>query len=202
MMDALQTLTQAAHRLSRDHKSLHIDPITQVATYPTELSLFTQLRIEQESGRRGGGTSGSGSRSPIALSAVILWNEIQEALNTRVIALTGSDAPRASAEEKLDHWVKSVKQSGAPEDEAHCAKALNAWVNAITDLLNPEPRIELTGQCPVCHQTHSWTLDDGEYFRNTALSATIQSANCRACGTEWPRQEFQALAASINQEAA
>lgn len=196
------TLADNVHRLAREHKTTHIDPVTKKVTYPTEMSLFEQLRTEQASGRRGGATSGSGSRSPIALAAVMLWHELQEAPNTNLIKATGKDWPEASPEQKLDLWVRSVYRANDSYRLEQCLKLTTAWINSIVDLLNPEPTIEIKGACPACRETHSWTLVDGEYLRNAALTATVTGADCRACGARWPQQDFQALAASIGQQAA
>jgi hypothetical protein len=132
----------------------------------------------------------------------MLWHEIQEALNTSMIKLMGADRPESSPEQKLDLWVKTVYRANDPNLLEQCLKLTTAWTNSIVELLNPEPSIEIKGACPECQEAHSWSLVDGEYLRNAALIATVTAANCRACGATWARQEFQALAARIGQDAA
>ena len=197
-MNDLTTLTQNIHILAREHKTRHHDETTGKTTYPTELSLFDQLRLELESGRRATGTSGNGSRSPIALGAVILWNEIRETLNTTTITITGHDQPTTTPEQKLELWITTARQTNDQALTQRCIRKTTAWINAINDLINPEPSIEISGACPACHQTHAWTLEDGEYRRNTALTATITTAKCRTCQAEWARQDFENLAATIH----
>lgn len=200
-MNDLHKLKSSVHRLTREHRSTHIDPLTQKTSYPTEMSLFEQLRIEQAAGRRGGQKAGSGSRSPIALAAMVLWSDIQETLNNTHITLTGTDGAHLPAEQKLTQWIDAVNQTGDELQLGRCIRVTEAWANSITSLLNPEPSIAITGACPACGQTHAWAWEDGEYLRNTALTATIHTANCQACEATWPRQEFENLAAAITTEA-
>lgn len=202
-LNTLQQLNESIRLLTREHRTLHVDAETSKATYPIELSLFDQLRLEQASGRRGGGgASGSGSRSPVAMAALILWTEIRESLNTTHISITGTDAPAMTPETKLELWVQHAARSTDDAVPARCLQAVNSWANAIQDLLNPVPSIEINGPCPACKQPHVWTLEDGERIRNTALTATTTEAKCRACHAEWSSTEFDELATSISQEQA
>lgn len=201
-VNALQQLNESIRLLTREHRTLHVDSVTGNATYPIELSLFDQLRLEQASGRRGGAGSGSGSRSPVAMAALILWSEIRESLNTTHISITGTDAPAMTPETKLELWVRHAARSTDDAVPERCLQVVNSWANAIQDLLNPVPSIEINGPCPACNQTHAWTLHDGEKIRNTALTANITEAKCRSCHAEWSSAEFDQLATSIIQEQA
>jgi hypothetical protein len=196
-----QQLTDNIHRLTRDHRTTHTDTETGRTTYPTELALLTQLRQEQGSGSRnaGSGTSGSGSRSPIALQAVMLWSEIRETLNTRHIALTGRDEPALAPEVKLRNWgVQALKDPDGHAQE-NCARTTTTWIRAIEGLLHPVPKTEIVGACPApdCGQTHAWTLQDGEYLRNTALTISQGQVSCAACGTTWAGNDIHNLAAAL-----
>lgn len=201
-VNTLQQLNESIRLLTREHRTLHIDAATGKATYPIELSLFDQLRLEQASGRRGGAVSGSGSRSPVAMAALILWTEIRESLNTTHISITGTDAPAMTPETKLELWVQHAARSTDDAVPERCLQVVNSWSNAIQGLLNPVPGIEINGPCPACNQTHAWTLDDGERIRNTALTATTTEAKCRSCHAEWSSTEFDKLATLISQEQA
>lgn len=201
-MNTLQQLNESIRLLTREHRTLHIDAVTSKATYPIEFSLFDQLSLEPASGRRGSAGAGSGSRSPVAMAALILWTEIRESLHTTLISITGTDAPALTPETKLELWVNHAARSTDDEVPERCLQAVNSWANAIQDLLNPTPNIEINGPCPNCNQTHAWTLNDGERIRNTALTATTAEAKCRSCHGEWPSTEFEQLATSISQEQA
>lgn len=102
----LQNLNDQVHQLTRPHRTTYIDPERGSVTYRTEVALFEQLRQEQASGNRagGGGASGSGSRSPVAIQALMLWMEIHETLNTRHVAITGRDDHSLAPEAKLQKW--------------------------------------------------------------------------------------------------
>lgn len=62
-------LRSTVHRLTRDHKTTHVDSETGHVTYPTELALFTQLRQEQASGSRAATGAKSSGRAPPSPSA-------------------------------------------------------------------------------------------------------------------------------------
>lgn len=195
-MNAISQLDQNINVLARDHRATHTDPITRKTSYPTEFGLLQQLRLETASGTRRGAQSGSGSRSPIALAAVVLWSEIQETLNTAMISITGRDHPELAAETKLIAWNDAAVRAGEPV-VGKCVKTTDKWIKDITELLNPEPSIDIKGQCPECHEHHSVLTQDGEKLLNTALTATLLEAKCRNCGASWARQDFAALAESV-----
>lgn len=200
----IQNLNDQVHQLTRPHRVTYIDPETGRTTYPTELSLFDQLRQEQASGNRpGGGASGSGSRSPVAIQALMLWMEIRETLNTQYVAIIGKDDHNVSPEAKLQKWGAHVQADTSGVQPRHCLQTVIGWATAIHDLLHPIRRTEITGACPnkECGVTHAWKWDDGEYIRNTALTATGAQAKCGACGSVWAGQALHALAQGL-QEAA
>lgn len=193
-------LNETVHRLTRDHRTTVADPESGARTYPTELALFTQLEQElSSSSRRSGGTS-SGPRIPIALAAVMLWSEIRETLATMHIAITGHDDHRKPPAQKLQEWAAWA----GPDDAAKCLRTATAWANAIEQLINPVRRTEITGPCPTadCGATHAWTWEDGEYVRNTAITATGSEARCGACGTVWMGAELHSLALGLRGQAA
>lgn len=186
----MNSLAQNISVLTKPHPVRHIDPENGAVSYPQEMPLFAQLRNEIGSSSRRGGSSGSGSRSPIALGAVALWSDIQEALNTSYISITGQDAPALSAEQKLDTWVHAATDS---ETIQRCADTTSKWISEIRELLNPQPSIELLGACPACKQTHAFTDEGDERIRNTALKATTSEAKCRSCGAQWDSTQFEEL---------
>ncbi|MFC8037841.1 hypothetical protein ACFUOZ_00615 [Paenarthrobacter sp. NPDC057355] len=195
-------LRSTVHRLTRDHKTTHVDAVTGQVTYPTELALFTQLRQEQASGSRAAtGAKSSGSRSPIALGAVTLWSEIREILNTMHIALTGKDNPALSPEQKLLSWAEAANLDESGQSAERCLRSATKWASAIEALLNPVPRLEVKGACPACHATHAWTWVEDEYVRNTAITATRHEARCGACNTSWEGPAINDLATTLGKAA-
>lgn len=176
--------------LSKAHPIRHVDPENGLVSYPNESSLFEQLRTEIGSSSRRGGKSGSGSRSPVALAAVSLWSEIQESLNTAHILISGTDAPKKSAEEKLELWADAAKDE---DTMFRCTTTTNEWIQQIRELLNPVPSIEIIGACPSCGERYAFTEQDGETLRNAALTATVHGAKCGACGAEWEPGQFEHL---------
>ncbi|MBE0009584.1 MULTISPECIES: hypothetical protein [unclassified Arthrobacter] len=192
-----QLLNDHIHRLTREHRVTYTDPETGTTSYPTEMSLFDQLRLEQASGRRSTGGSGSGSRSPIAIQAMILWNEIREALNTRHIQHTAADEPEVSHESKLQKWGVRALADPTGAAQENCLRTAVGWANAISNLISPVRKIEIVGTCPVdgCHATHAWTWNEDEWIRNTAITAAGVQAHCGACGTIWAGAELHSLPA-------
>lgn len=186
-------LAQNIHVLVNDHRVTHTDPVSGEVTHPEEIALLEQLRMEIQSGRRAGGGSGSGSRSPVALGAVTLYNEIRETLNTAFISLTGKDDHSVSPEDKLRAWQKGAEARNE-EAVARCARTTTKWIEAINELINPEAKIELIGACPACGNTHHTEEVDGEPTRNSALYATLTKAECRSCGAVWAKQDMRSLA--------
>ena len=195
-------LRSTVHRLTRDHKTTHVDAATGHVSYPTAIALFTQLRQEQASGSRAAtGAKSSGSRSPIALGAVTLWSEIRETLSSMHIALTGKDDPRLSPEAKLQNWAEAAESDTSGRSAERCLATVTKWATAIETLLNPVPRLEVKGACPVCSETHAWTWNEDQYVRNTAITATRHEARCGACNTSWQGQEINELASSLGKAA-
>ena len=199
-----QNLNDLVHQLTRAHRTTYTDPETGSVAYPTEVSLFDQLRQEQASGNRtGGGTAtGGGSRSPVAIQALMLWMEIRETLNTQYIAITGRDDQTVSPEAKLQKWGAYAQSDPHGTESLQCIQTISGWSMAIRDLLHPVRRTEITGACPHCDATHAWKWTDGEYIRNTALTATGAEAHCGACGTIWAGEALHTLAQGLTSEAA
>lgn len=199
-----QQLNDTVHRLTRDHRTTHTDSDTGRTSYPTELALFTQLRQEITSSSRPTVGASSGGRIPVALSAVVLWDEIRETISTMHIAITGKDEPTKSPEAKLQKWAAWTQTDVSGDEGRKCLQKATAWAAAIDHLINPVRRIEITGSCPVeeCGASHAWTWDEDEYVRNTAITATGTEARCGACGTTWVGAELHTLALELRKVAA
>lgn len=199
-----QQLNAIVHRLTRDHRSTHVDTDTGKISYPTEMALFTQLRQEITSSSRPSTGASSGPRIPVALSAVILWDEIRETLSTMHIAITGKDEPAKSPEAKLQKWAAWTQGDVSGDETRKCLHKATAWAAAIDQLINPVRRIEITGTCPVeeCGASHAWTWDEDEYVRNTAITASGSEARCGACGASWVGAELHTLALRLGKVAA
>lgn len=197
-----QQLIATVHRLTRDHKTTHTDPHTGEVTYPTVLSLFTQLRQEQASGnRRASGGKSSGPRSPIAINAVTLWSEIRETLSTKHIALSGKDDTSMLPETKLQKWAVATLADTTGRETERCLQTAAKWAAAIQGLISPAPRIEVQGACPACAATHAWTWADDEYVRYTAITANRHEARCGACGATWEGSAIADLANTLGRAA-
>lgn len=201
----IDTLNDNVHRLTREHRAIHVDSESGAKSYPTEMSLFEQLRQEIESGRRpnaGGGASGS--RSPIAIPAFSLWSEIRETLATMHIVTTGKDEPQLSAESKLQKWAVWTQSDNSGQAARKCLENTTKWMLAIQQMLSPIRRTEIVGSCPQadCGATHAWTWDEDEYVRNTAITATGTEAQCGACGATWVGAELHELAFQLRRDAA
>ena len=215
-MNIEQKLLQAVHELTRSHLTAHIDTETGEArtTYADsatgtnkpfkELSLFDQLRKEQASGTRstGGGTNGSGSRAPVAIQALVLWSEIQESLNTRIIQSTGNDQPNLRVEEKLQKWAAHTLQDTTGAMQLQCLSHLVSWVSAIRGMLYPVRKTEIVGRCPACQKSFAWSWAEDEWIRNTALTAVGLDVSCGSCGSQWSGADQAAELASSLREAA
>jgi hypothetical protein len=194
-MNTEQLLRDHVHALTREHRVTYTDPETGAVTYPSQMSYFDQLRLEQGSGSRNSGASGSGSRSPIAIQAMMLWTEIRETLNTRYILVQGNDRPDVEPESKLHAWHVHTLADTTGEAQKNCLRSVAGWVQAIESLIRPVRRIEVVGTCPVegCHATHAWTWAEDEWVRNTAITAAGLEAQCGACGTQWDGVALQEL---------
>lgn len=212
-MNVNHNLRQKVHELTRSHLTSHADAEGEVRTMYTdpdtgnrkpfqEMSLFAQLRQEQTAGTRNAGTSGSGSRAPVAIQALVLWSEIQESLNTKIIQITGADQPQLSPDAKLQRWAAHTLQDTTGAQQEACLAQLVGWANAITGLLHPVRKTEIKGHCPECHQSHAWTWNEDQWVRNTALVAVGLDASCGACGSQWSGADEVTALASALQEAA
>lgn len=204
MNTTVNLLNATVHRLTSDHRTTHTDPDTGTKSYPTEMSLFEQLRQEIASSSRPSTGGSSGSRTPIAVPAFGLWAEIREVLATMHIVITGRDEPKLSAEAKLQKWAAWTQSDVSGDAAQKCLTSSTSWAASIEQLLNPVRRIEIQGCCPVeeCGASHAWTWDEDEYVRNTAITATGNEARCGACGTTWAGAELHTLALQLTKEAA
>ncbi|WDF34562.1 hypothetical protein PTW37_06590 [Arthrobacter agilis] len=203
-MNTEQLLRDQIHTLTREHRVTYTDPETGAVSYPTQVSLFDQLRQEQASGARNTGNSGSGSRSPIAIQAVMLWSEIRDTLNTRHILIQGTDRPDIAPEYKLHAWHVHTLADTTGDAQKNCLRTAAGWAQAIESLINPVRRIEIVGVCPVdeCRASHAWTWNEDEWVRNTAITATGLEAQCGACGMKWDADTLHDLPALMEAAAA
>lgn len=131
-----QQLNATVHRLTRDHRSTHTDTDTGKTSYPTEMALFTQLRQEITSSSRPSTGASSGPRIPVALAAVVLWDEIRETLSTMYIAITGKDEPTKSPEDKLQKWAAWTQGDVSGNETQKCLHKATAWAAAIDQLIS------------------------------------------------------------------
>lgn len=213
-MNTGQKLNQAVHELTRSHvtthddlegggkRSFHTDPESGATVPFREMPLFEQLRQERVSSTRRSGASGSGSRAPVAIPALVLWNEIQETLNTRMVQIDGKDRPDLSPEAKLQRWAAHTLQDPSGGLQQQCLRTIVGWAMAIQNLLHPVRKTEILGTCPECRETHAWSWQEDEWIRNTALAAVGLDVTCGACGSQWCGAEaVTSLAVSLRDAA-
>lgn len=194
------SLNSLVHDLARPHA-------TRIATESGsrtgfELPLIHQLRIERTSGSRMGGSSGTGSRIPVALDASNVYQDIVDTLSAWHREITGHTY--GTPEQMLvtwAWWAQSPTIAGSCGEsravEAHTACTL--WTKQIRDLLNPIRRVELAGACPSCQEEYAWENVQGARTRlHTAITAVGAEASCHNCGTSWAGKDLHRLALSFS----
>jgi hypothetical protein len=184
------------HRLVRTHKTRVQRDDGQV-TLADVSGLFHQLRLAKVSDHRATkGPSGTGGRIPLALPALMLMSEVEETL-TGWCTAAGVSAG-GSVEARLLACQAWAEEHGTGEELASLGEQCAAWVNAITGMLNPLPRVEIKGSCPNCFESHvSEINEDGERIRNMALNAQGLIVTCRNCESSWEGQDLHQLAGAL-----
>lgn len=121
-----------------------------------------RLRLAKASDHRAGkGPSGSRGRIPLELVALMLMSGVERAL-TGWCTAAGLSAG-GSVESRLLACKDWAEANGHGEALTTLAGQCAAWVEAITGMLNPLPRVEIKGACPNCFESHvSEINEDGE----------------------------------------
>lgn len=190
------SLDDNIHRLSRTHKT-RVQRDDGKVLLADVAGLLHQLRLAKTSDHRAvKGPSGQGGRIPVALPALMLMNTVERTLASWCTTL-GLPAG-GSVEAQLLACQRWAHEHGTEEALASLSEQCAAWVNAITSMLNPLPRVEIKGSCPACNQSHVVEInEDGERVRNVALQAAGMVVTCRHCASTWEGQGLHQLAGAI-----
>lgn len=153
----------------------------------TVMSLFNQLRMAGVSGGEGGGGGGKGGRTPVAINAFDLFQNISRNLSGRYSALHSVDDVTLTLEKKLISICQTAIAAG---DELEVQKLVHQtaqWIGSIHDLLTPVAKAPIRGKCPVtnCGAETIRVTKDGETTVQPALWMYGMDAYCHECGSEW-----------------
>lgn len=190
------SLDDDIHRLSRTHKT-RVQRDDGHIVLADVAGLFHQLRLAKTSDHRAvKGTSGQGGRIPVDLIALTLMADVERTLGEWCSAL--GLTPGGSVEAQLVACHRWAQEHGTEEALASLSEQCAAWVNAITFMLNPVPKVEIKGSCPACQESHVTDInEDGDRVRNMALMAAGMVVTCRHCASSWEGQELHQLAGAI-----
>lgn len=141
-----------------------------------------------------GGGGGGKSRPPLWLDALDLVNEIDTAVEIWQPAYTGVPPTVGRL-----HWF--LQRKWRPQDVRQLEQAtgiIKSWVEAIDQLLNPEPKWTLPSPCPACQTATVYRRDgSGEMVRQPALQIGPAGCQCQRCKHTWEPSHFQLLAAAL-----
>ena len=168
-------------------------------TDPPLLDWLEDAIAADASGGNGGGKQAR-ERTPIDVGAFTLYEDIDGRVRSWVGDLGGKPGKGLTPAQMLRSWYV-LWNSGIHSEGITRAylSILEGWVRAITDILDPPKRIEITSPCPVCGQ--EWVniglkLPDGrddpdDVERVHVLIAVEREsiresfAMCRACDRVW-----------------
>ena len=189
-MEADSLLPGAVDRLHAAVGAL-VDPIKRMAPGGVQVapSLLEQLRQEVPAsvGERAGRSHGK-SIPPIWADALDVVREIDDAVSAW--QPDGCDTPARLSALASRRWrpedVKGIDQ---------IVSAVEAWSQAIRDLLDPPRRWTLPNPCPACNTAVVYRKDSsGETVRQPALQIGPNGCECAKCHTAWTPDKFVFLA--------
>lgn len=157
-------------------------------------SLLDQLQEAIGTGlerNRGGSSSGFGSKAPVSVGALDLWQEIQR-------TWCGVPSKGRSVEDAL-RFVPEWVQSWTDLDQLTQVVERVRWtVQSIKTLLDPPKKIHISAPCPECGAKMVRSSSSGEWVQVPALWVEISvGCTCLACGKLWPVSEYNRLAQEI-----
>jgi hypothetical protein len=181
--EARRAYDQATEQAERAHEGLHqLDArrTARTATSAPVPSLLHQLLDEiPNSSNAAGGPSSGGSRSPLALAALDVAQEIARTVGGWVGVHLPDQVRAWAAFEALQHL--------RPEQVAERAQRAAPWPDRIRAVLTPEKRWTAAGKCPDCNNDTAWTDQDGERVRRPAIEFDRAKgrARCLRCPARW-----------------
>lgn len=169
----------AVHELTRDHKTTIMREGGK-SEYVDEMSLLEQLHQARTANRGTGGSSG-GSKSPVSLAAVDLWNEIVATTNAHWPGYGRPHLARTPLGLRIQQWANSAR------GDEHAESTCNAWVVYWCAQIRQAmlPTVELDAPCPECGEKFLWVQDGEETLVKRALTFNAERVQCRGCGASW-----------------
>lgn len=164
------------------------------------LGLITELRQELRPslGRTGSGRS-DGTRLPLDLGALDVWDDVTARVQALHDDLNGTPATAGSLEQILNAWARDLVAAnlsiatGLNQDTLRLMHhRLTTIRDRIHNHFNPYPHGDIPGaQCPVCGADVAYTEKDGEVtqmpaigWRKPPAGLTVECRNPE-CGTTW-----------------
>lgn len=189
------TLSKVIHELTSTHARDHGEE-------PGLLHLLE--RAVASSSGRGSAAGAARTGSPVDLSAMALWQEIEDVVGEHWPGHGDLMLAPMHLSNRLVLWATNL--SGT-ENEAHLLEMVLYWRRRIYDLLEPPVRVPLRGvTCPHCLQSsyrHPAPADGAEaggYVHSPVLlvhlSETPPRAECLHCGSDWLGGELEDLGAA------
>lgn len=142
--------------------------------------------------RGGGGSSAFGSKVPVSVGALDLWQEIQR-------TWCGTGSPKTRSVHEALRFIPEWVQGWTDIDQLSEVVERVRWtVHAIQNLLDPPKKIHISAPCPSCGEKMVRSLSAGEWVQIPALWIEMSvGCTCLACGKMWPVSEYSALAQQI-----
>lgn len=185
-------LAETVYELTHVHKTEV--PTKHGREWADEIALLEQLRGLIYGTNHGGqeiGHGGTGSKPPINLRALDLWQDIATTVNTGWPGAGRINPARYPLTVKLDAWA-----TDSPED-VRLTELCLSWAEQIKRAVNPAKRIDIMGTCPRCLCTHVERQDDesGQRTYSPALTAYTEPAHvsCAVCGSTWEGADLHTL---------
>lgn len=191
-----RTLADLIHELTRPHLSRNGDRIAYVE--PLLETLHSLIKPSSAKGNDGGGGAG-GTRPPISLDALDLWNDIAGQIDSEWPYAGHPSTVKVPTTKKLQAWHNNA---ASPHDALYLYEQCTKWVARIEEHMTPTKKMPLKGACPRCDKTHVELVDaEGTVKFDTAILAYPGSdpvyAQCRVCETRWEAEALHELAANL-----
>lgn len=186
-----RTLADLIHELTRPHLSRNGDRIAYVE--PLLETLESLIRPSAAKGDGGSGTGGS--RPPISIESLDLWQDIAGKIDREWPYAGHPAALKVPTARKLMAWHNAAAQS---HEALYLYELCTKWIARIQEVLTPTKRMPLKGACPSCDKTHVELTDaDGVAVFDTAIIAYPGAqpvyAECRVCNTRWEHEDLHVL---------